>query len=96
MLRITVVDSSNQDVRLHVEGRLIGQGVEELRQSCEVHGLGAGGQLTLDLADVSFADVAGIELLRDLRSRSVTLLNPSPFLAIQIEGHAGGEFSTAK
>lgn len=53
-------------------------------------------QLTLDLADVSFADVAGIDLLRDMRSRSVTILNPSPFLAIQIEGHAGGEFSTAK
>ncbi len=93
MLRITVVDSSSQSVRLRVEGRLTGQSVEELRQSCHVHGLGAGVQLTLDLANVSFADVAGVELLRDLRSQSVTLLSPSAFLAIQVQGQRGAGFT---
>ena len=93
MLRITVVDSSGQCVRLHVEGRLTGQGVEELRQACDVHGISEGVQLTLDLADVSFADVAGIELLKDLKSRSATLLNPLSFLAIQVNGHNGGGFT---
>ena len=93
MLRITVVDSSSQAIRLHVEGRLIGRSVEELRQSCDRHVLGPGVQLTLDLADVVFADAAGIDLLKDLRSRNITLLNASPFLAIQVEGHKGGGFS---
>jgi len=41
--------------------------------------------LALDLADVSFADVAGIELLRELRIRMVTLLNPSSLVAEQLK-----------
>ena len=49
------MDPSVQGVRLHVEGRLTGQGVEELRQACDVHGISEGVQLTLDLADVSCA-----------------------------------------
>jgi hypothetical protein len=48
------------------------------------------------LADVSFADAAGIELLKNLRNQNVTLLNPSPFLALQVEGHQGGSFSPEK
>lgn len=95
MLRITVVDSSSPGVWLHVEGRSIGRSVEELRQSCDAHLIGPGVRLTLDLADVSFADVAGIELLRNLSGRNVTLLNPSPFLAIQVQGHKGGGFTPA-
>ena len=95
MLRISVVDSSNSAVRLRVEGRLTGRSVEELRQSCGTHVPGLGMRLTLDLTDVSFADAAGIELLKDLRSRNVLLLNASPYLAIQVEGHEGGRFSGA-
>ena len=94
MLRITVVDSSGPGVRIHVEGQLVGRAVEELRRSCDgnVHGLRL--PLTVDLADVSFADAAGIERLKDLRNRNVTLLNPSPFLALQVKGDQGGGFSS--
>ena len=84
MLRITVVDSSESDVRLRVEGRLIGRSVEELRQSCELQSLSEGARLTLDLADVSFADAHGIELLKDRRIRKVALVNLVPFLALQL------------
>jgi anti-anti-sigma regulatory factor len=84
MLRITVVDSSGVGIKLHVEGRLTGRGVEELRQSCDFHSVGEGRRLVLDMKDVSFADTDGIELLKDLRSHSVTLVNLVPFLALHL------------
>ncbi len=85
MLRVTVVESSSEMVRLRVEGRVAAGWVEELRRSCEVHALSDGIRLTLDLADVSFVDTAGIEFLKELRVRCVTLLNPSPFVAEQLK-----------
>jgi anti-anti-sigma regulatory factor len=88
MLRITVVESSSKHARLRVEGRVTGPWVEELRRSCDMHGLEDGMRLTLDLADVSFVDPAGIEFLKELRSRCVTLLSPSPFVAEQLKGVA--------
>ena len=84
-MRITVVESSSKGVRLRVEGRLMGRWVEELRRACDLHALSDGIRLTLDLADVSFADAAGIELLKELRIRSVTLLSPSSLVAEQLK-----------
>ncbi|MBZ5543491.1 MAG: hypothetical protein LAO07_07405 [Acidobacteriia bacterium] len=85
MLRITIVDSSNEAVKIRVEGRLTGLWVEELRRSCDMHGLGDGVRLTLDLADVPFVDATGIEFLKTLRGRCVTLLDPSSFVAEQLK-----------
>jgi anti-anti-sigma regulatory factor len=91
MLRITVVESSSQAVRLRVEGRVTDRWVEELRRSCDVHAFCDGIRLTLDLADVSFVDAAGTELLKELRGRCVTLLSPSPFVAEQLKAVASCE-----
>jgi len=85
MLRITVVESSSEAVRLRVEGRVAGHWVRELRRTCEEHALGDGTKLALDLADVSFVDADGVALLRNLRGRHVALLNPSPFVAEQLK-----------
>jgi anti-anti-sigma regulatory factor len=85
MLRITLVEASNETVRLRVEGRLTGQWVEELRRTCYLQALSAGIRLTVDLADVSFADAAGIELLKELKIRLVTLLSPSSLVAEQLK-----------
>jgi anti-anti-sigma regulatory factor len=84
-MKITVVESSRNGVRLRVEGRLMGRWVEELRRTCDLHALSDGIRLTLDLADVSFADAAGIELLKELRNRLVTLLSPSSLVAEQLK-----------
>jgi len=84
-MKITVVESSRYGVRLRVEGRLTGRWVEELRRTCDLHAFSDGIHLTLDLADVSFADAAGIELLKELRMRSVTLLSPSSLVAEQLK-----------
>jgi anti-anti-sigma regulatory factor len=91
MLRITVVDSSDSAVRLRVEGRLTGRSVEDLRQSCELHALSDGTRLTLDLADVSFADAEGIEFLKTLTSRGIAIENLVPFLALQLGEPNGGK-----
>jgi ABC-type transporter Mla MlaB component len=86
MLKITVVESSREAVRLRVEGRVTDRWVEELRRTCELHAPGDGIRLTLDLADVSFVDAAGIELLKQLRIHCVTLLSPSSFVAEHLKG----------
>ena len=84
-MKITVVESSSKAVRLRVEGRLTGSWVKELRRACDLHALSDGIRLTLDLADVSFADAAGIDLLKELRIRLVTLLSPSSLVAEQLK-----------
>jgi anti-anti-sigma regulatory factor len=84
-MKITVVESSSKAVRLRAEGRLTGPWVEELRRTCDLHAPSGGIRLTLDLADVSFVDAAGIELLKELRIRLVTLLSPSSLVAEQLK-----------
>jgi anti-anti-sigma regulatory factor len=85
MLKIRVVESSSEAVRLRVEGRLTGRWVDELRSTCDLQALSGGIRLTLDLEDVSFADAAGVELLKELRIRLVTLCSPSSLVAEQLK-----------
>ncbi|MGA2535561.1 MAG: hypothetical protein ABSF53_06070 [Terracidiphilus sp.] len=85
MLRITVVESTKMAVTLRVEGRITGPWVEELRTACNVHSLPDEVQLSLELTDISFADTAGIALLRELRARGVGLIRTAPFLAEQLK-----------
>jgi ABC-type transporter Mla MlaB component len=93
MLRVTVVESSRSAVTLRVEGRMTGSFVEELRKACDVHTLPDAVQLSLDLADVSFADAAGIVLLKELRSRGVGLMRTSPFMAEQLKDGTSSDVS---
>ena len=58
MLRITVVESSKIAVTLRVEGRITGPWVEELRTACNVHTFPDEVQLSLELADISFAVIS--------------------------------------
>ena len=84
MLRITVVESSQSAVTLRVEGRITGPWVEELRTACDVHSFPDDVQLSLELADISFADAAGIALLIELRDRGVGFIRITPFLPEQL------------
>jgi ABC-type transporter Mla MlaB component len=93
MLRITIVESSKIAVTLRIEGRITGPWVEELRTACNVHTVPDDVQLSVDLADISFADAAGIALLRELRTRGVDFIRTTPFLAEQLkEGASYLEF----
>lgn len=69
----------NHAVTLKVEGRLVGPWVNELSSVCEQQ-LATQRPLNLDVAEISFADQAGLILLRRLRGSGVRLLNGSPFL----------------
>lgn len=88
MLRITVVELAQSAVTLRVEGRITGASVEELRTACDVHTSPDEVQLSLELADVSFADAAGIVLLKELGSRGVSLMHANPFVAEQLKDGA--------
>jgi hypothetical protein len=84
MLRITVVESSKNAVTLRAEGRIAGPWVEELRQACNVFIPPERVQLFLEIADISFADAAGIALLKELRDRGVSLMRTTAFVAEQL------------
>jgi hypothetical protein len=88
MLRITMVEGSRSTVTLRVEGRITGCWVEELRRVCDAHSLPGEVQLSLELADVSFADAAAIVLLKELRNRGVGLVSTTPFMAEQLNDGA--------
>ncbi len=88
MVKITIVESSRSVVSLRVEGRIIGSSVEELRRACDVHTSLNEIQLSLNLADVSFADAAGIVLLKELRSRGVALMDANLFMTEQLKDGA--------
>jgi len=83
MMRISVVQSSNQTVTLRVEGEVKGCWVAELGRACE-EALSQDIRLDLDLAGVSFVDIDGISLFRVLMDRHVVLTNPCPFIAEQL------------
>lgn len=68
---------------LRLEGEISGPWVDETSRLCE--GIMANGQrLRIDLADVTFADRTGVELLGNLRTRQAMLDHCSPFLKAQL------------
>ena len=84
MLRITEIAESAEYAVLRLEGRMIGTWVRELERSCERHLLD-GRRLTLDVADVSFVDRAGLALLRSLMEGPVSLANVPLLLNEQLK-----------
>ena len=88
MLKISQVEPVAPGVTLRLEGRVVGPWVAELREACE-RVLGAGGSVNLDLAEVQFLDAHGLALISSLRSRGVSLLECSPFVAELLKGTGG-------
>jgi hypothetical protein len=84
MLLITLVVKSSSSVALKLEGSVIGPWVGELRQVCEFH-LSKGRELSLDLADVSFADADGVALLVRLNALGTKLSGATPFVEEQLK-----------
>jgi len=84
MLRISLIDSRSNQITLRLEGRVAGPWVSELWKACEKV-LGDGQALELNLADVSFLDLAGVTLLTQVRARGVELTGCSPFVAEQLK-----------
>ena len=84
MLRITRVESSNDAITLRLEGRLSGPWVGELSEACE-KAMREGNGLALNLAEVSFLDPEGIDLLATLQSRGAKVVDCSIFVSEQLK-----------
>ena len=84
MLRITPIENGNDKVVLRLEGRISGPWVNELGEACEKV-LRLGNILVLNLADVSFLDTAGSDLLNGIQARGVQLEDCSMFVTEQLK-----------
>lgn len=85
MLKIAQQEAvSEGEVFLRLDGKVVGQWVEELRRSCDEILRDPGSRLVLELMDVTFVDADGIGLLRELSERQVVLRNCSPFVVEQL------------
>ena len=83
MLKITRVNTSNQEVTLRLDGSVTGQWIELLRESAELV-LAEGVRLTLDLENTWFIDCEGLALVKNLISRGVCQVNAPLFIREQI------------
>ncbi|PWT79607.1 MAG: hypothetical protein C5B57_13700 [Blastocatellia bacterium] len=88
MLRIHqrgMVGQTGRDViRIALAGQLRGEWVDEVRRLSRSL-IDAGNAVELDLSEVSFVDVQGLRLLRELVSARVPLVNSALFVAAQLE-----------
>jgi hypothetical protein len=66
---------------VHVAGRLVAEGVEELGRICGT----AARPLRIDLACLLHADEMGLSLLRSLRESGATLEGVSPFVGLMLD-----------
>ncbi len=82
MLRITrsQPEDDKAQVGLILEGRLVGPWVDVLREECRATREESGSALALEAAEVTFADAAGLELLRELHDLGIATLTCSSFL----------------
>jgi anti-anti-sigma regulatory factor len=96
MLRITH-HGSDVPATVGLDGRLVGPWVDEVRSV--VTALRSQGQVRLNLQNLSFADVSGLELLSAMRRDGVPLIGGSPLieglLASRPDLDAGAESPSA-
>ena len=85
MLRITPISTTNGSHRLKVEGRLAGAFVEELAWAAAAARTQSAA-VVIDLADVTFVDQRGAELLRSLRTVGMDLVDCSQFVQTLMNG----------
>ena len=84
MLKISIINDSEQAIEFQLEGKLVGPWVEELRKLSD-QALSLQKNVSLDLERVWFVDPHGVTLLRDLAKRQVSELNCSQFVSQQLK-----------
>ena len=83
MLRISVIDQTENCMRLALDGSLTNRWVEELRRMSE-DALANAELLELDLKNLRYVDQNGFTLLRELAERNVKQINSSAFIRQQL------------
>lgn len=84
MLRISITSTTAESATLQLEGSVSGPWVDEFRKVAETI-LAQSKTLVVDCGGVSFGDLQGQRLVRELLARKVTLINCSPFFKSQVE-----------
>lgn len=74
MLRITKAVQNRSLVTLKAEGRIVSEWVPVLEEEC-LTCLREGQQVRLDLSEVSFIDRRGVEMLKQIRSENLQIIN---------------------
>jgi anti-anti-sigma regulatory factor len=80
MLKVTRLSRGVRALTIKLEGELLGPWVPGVRDACRQRGRRSG-RLLLDLAAVTYADAAGVQLLCDLVSEGVEIAACSGFVA---------------
>ena len=80
MLKITRLSRGVPALTVKLEGQFLGPWVPAVRDACRERGRRSG-RLLLDLAAVTYADAAGVQLLRDLVGEGVEIAACSGFVA---------------
>jgi anti-anti-sigma regulatory factor len=86
MLRITEIDRDDEKITFLLEGRIVGQWVDEFSKECET-ALAGGHRIILDLSRVLFADEQGIDTLNRLIGERIELTGCSLFLSELLDQH---------
>lgn len=79
MLRITTTQNRPGEITLRIEGRLVTDWVLELERVCRL-ALQSGALVLLDFADVRFVDRAGVQMLRNVVSERLRIVNCPPLV----------------
>jgi anti-anti-sigma regulatory factor len=80
VLKITRCTHKGRGLTIKVEGEILGPWVSSIRDDCAPQGHRSE-PLCLDLAAVTYADAAGVQLLRDLLCEGVEIAACSSFVA---------------
>ena len=91
MLRVTDIEEpQHNNLRLKLEGRLVGQWVELLAELYAIRKK-QDRSITLDLGDLEYASKEGVALLAELRSQGVAWVScPPSMLDLLSASHQGG------
>ena len=85
VLRITQNEGSDSGAILRLEGRVVAEVAAVLEEECSEL-LKSRAEVSLDLAGVSFIDLAGVEVFKRLSRAGAEILCPSGAVASVLEG----------
>ena len=88
MLKITQIAEDNTSVTIKLEGRIVGQWVNELKKECRKY-MRRRNVLILDLSGATFADDRGIKMLSAMAGNQVRLTRCSLLLSGLLENVDG-------
>ena len=87
-MKITKITEDDTCVTLKLEGRIVGQWVNELNKECKKY-MGKRSRLNLDLSGATFVDDQGIKMLRAVVGDQVKLIRSSLLLSELLENGDG-------